>query len=147
MSPWWNPWKFWMMVGLVSLAAIAAPRAHAGCITSGPNPSSPQQIEHKLGHVAINTLAVVGGAAVTGNVWAGVGLGVAISLAREAQKATTPGMACEYSSMGADALGIALGAAAVVHWDIGSSRREAIEVKPIAGSKDKGVAVAYTLRY
>lgn len=121
------------LVGIIPLLlaalALAMPHsAHAACIVTGPNPGSAQQIEHKLGHTLINFTAVTATTALTDNVWGGVALAVGIDLAREYQKASTPGMRCEYSSMAFDALGIALGVAAVHHWDIGSTRRGEVHV-------------------
>jgi hypothetical protein len=106
------------------LAAILMPKvAHASCIRTGPSPGSAQQIEHKLLHTAVNAGVVYGTAYFTDSVWGGVLVATGMSLAREVEKATTPGMRCEWSSMAFDAAGIGLGAWASFHFIIDPRQR------------------------
>ena len=133
-----------VLLGVLLLATVLCviPRkSHASCITNWPTTS--QQQGAKAEHTAMTFAVVTATTAFTDNLWAGVGVAVALSAAREIEKATTPGWSCEYSSMTFDALGILLGIGAVKYWDIGSGRRASLSVTPTGSAKEPGVAVTF----
>lgn len=121
----------------VILIACAA-HAGASCIGNWPGSQSDpgarvQQGEHKALHLIGSAAVTAGVAWATDDVRWGIAAGAAVGLAREIQKATSPGMRCEWSSMTYDALGVAVGAYAARRW----------LVLPQKG----GAVVAYSARF
>jgi hypothetical protein len=120
------------------LAAIAPPAHAAGCIDNWPwqQPTSAgkkQQWEHKALHAVGEGAITYGVAYETENVWWGVAAGGLVGAAREIQKAKTPGMRCEKSSITFNLIGIGLGG-----W--GYDYRHHWFVAPIPG----GAALVYS---
>lgn len=127
-----------MRLFLTFLLSVFAFPANASCIGNWPG-GQPAQWERtqQWGHKALHldgSAAVTAAAAwATGDVRYGIAAGAVLGLAREVQKATHPGMRCEWSSVTYDAIGIGLGAYGASRWLI----------VPRKG----GLEVAYALRY
>lgn len=113
--------------------AILASNAHAAsCIGNWPGSQrdatvQTQQREHKALHLIGSAVATAGVAWAADDVRWGIAAGAGLGLAREIQKATSPGMRCEWSSMTYDALGIALGAWGASRWIV-TPRRQGVQV-------------------